>query len=205
MNSDFFLNLAAFVEKERKQYNVYPEKKNVFNALVTPPEQVKVVILGQDPYHAPGQAHGYCFSVPTGVPLPPSLVNIYKELKSDLGIDRGSNGDLSGWAQQGVMLLNTILTVRQGQPGSHANRGWELFTDHVIRCVQKHGKNIVFVLWGAHAKKKHALIDPSRHFVLSGAHPSPLSAHQGFFGGKYFSRINSLLSEKGKTPIDWSL
>ncbi|GCD77627.1 uracil-DNA glycosylase [Thermaurantimonas aggregans] len=204
IQAEYFQKLAEFVAEERKKYIIYPEKKNVFNALKVPPSEVKVVILGQDPYHAPGQANGYCFSVPKGIPLPPSLINIFKELKDDLGIDRGNNGDLTGWAQQGVMLLNAVLTVRQGQPGSHANRGWEIFTDHVIKTVQRSTKNVIFVLWGAYAKKKQALIDPSRHFVITGAHPSPLSAYQGFFGGKYFSRINALLIEKGKIPIDWS-
>ncbi|MFN3950776.1 MAG: uracil-DNA glycosylase [Thermaurantimonas sp.] len=205
VESDYFRRLASFIENERKHFTVFPEKRNVFNALALPPDRVKVVIIGQDPYHAPGQAHGYCFSVPRGVALPPSLVNIFKELNDDLSIDRGLNGDLTGWARQGVMLLNTVLTVRQGQPGSHANKGWELFTDHVLKCVQRRGKNIIFVLWGAYAKKKQTIIDPTRHFVITGAHPSPLSAYQGFFGGRYFSRINALLTEKGKTPIDWSL
>lgn len=205
LHADYFQKLADFVADERRKYIVYPEKQNVFNALKIPPSEVKVVILGQDPYHAPGQAHGYCFSVPQGIPLPPSLINIFKELKDDLGIDRGNRGDLTGWAQQGVMLLNAVLTVRKGQPGSHANKGWEIFTDHVIKTVQRHSDNVIFVLWGAYAKKKQTLIDPARHFVLTGAHPSPLSAYQGFFGGKYFSRINALLTDKGKIPIDWSL
>lgn len=205
LSADYFRILAEFVAEERRKFIVYPDKKNVFNALALPPDKVKVVIIGQDPYHAPGQAHGYSFSVPEGVSLPPSLVNIFKELKSDTGIDRGLNGDLTGWVKQGVMLLNSVLTVRQGQPGSHANKGWEIFTDHVIKTVQRHSKNVVFVLWGAYAKKKQILIDSSRHFVIKGSHPSPLSAHHGFFGGRYFSRINTLLSEKGKIPIDWSL
>lgn len=205
LESDYFRNLAVFIENERKHFTIFPRKKDVFNALSIPPERVKVVIIGQDPYHAPGQAHGYCFSVPPGVALPPSLANIFKELKDDLGIDRGLKGDLTGWARQGVMLLNSVLTVRQGQPGSHANKGWEIFTDHILQCVQRGGKNVVFVLWGAYAKKKQTLIDPTRHFVITGAHPSPLSAYQGFFGGRYFSRINALLTEKGKTPVDWSL
>lgn len=205
IEAEYFQKLAAFVAEERKQYVIFPEKKHVFNALNIPPGQVRVVILGQDPYHGPGQAHGYCFSVPAGIALPPSLVNIFKELKSDLGIDRGHCGDLTGWARQGVMLLNAVLTVRQGEPGSHANKGWEIFTDHVIKTVQKHNKNVVFVLWGNYARKKQALIDPSRHFVITGSHPSPFSAYNGFFGGRYFSRINALLSQKGKIPIDWSL
>jgi uracil-DNA glycosylase len=204
INAEYFQSLAAFVATERMKYTVYPEKKDVFNALKILASEVKVVILGQDPYHGPGQAHGYCFSVPDGIALPPSLTNIFKELKSDLGIDRGQRGNLTGWAEQGVMLLNAVLTVRQGQPGSHANKGWENFTDHVIQTVQKKNKNVIFVLWGNYALKKVNLIDASRHFVITGAHPSPLSAHRGFFGKQYFSRINHLLTEKGKTPIDWN-
>src|SRR5690606_19947249 len=175
----------AFVAEERSRSTVYPPEPEVFAALhLTPLAQVKVVILGQDPYHGPGQAHGLCFSVRSGTVLPPSLRNIYRELHDDLGIDPPRSGDLTAWARQGVLLLNTTLTVRGGQAGSHQGKGWEMFTDQVIRTVSAKPDVVVFVLWGAHARKKKALIDRTRHVVIESAHPSPLSAHNGFFGSR---------------------
>ena len=179
---------------------------DIFNALkYTPYENVKVVILGQDPYHEPGQAHGLCFSVKKGVPKPPSLVNIFKELEADLGIAPPSHGCLTDWAAQGVLLLNTVLTVRRGQANSHKGKGWEIFTDRVIELLNEREKPIVFILWGANAKSKREIITNPNHIIITGAHPSPLSAHNGFFGGRYFSRTNAYLTEKGEMPIDWMI
>lgn len=200
-------NLRAFLRQEMAARKViYPRGSEYFAALNhTPFDQVKVVILGQDPYHGPGQAHGLCFSVKPGVDVPPSLVNIYKELKSDLGIERPPHGFLQSWADQGVLLLNATLSVEAGKAGSHQNRGWEQFTDAVIDVLNREREGLVFVLWGSYAQKKGAFIDTKKHFVIKSPHPSPLSAHRGFLGSKPFSQINRYLESKGKTPIDWSL
>ena len=185
---------------------VYPSEDAIFKALqLTPFEKVKVVILGQDPYHGPNQAMGLSFSVPPGERLPPSLRNIFKELASDLGIPPSRHGDLTAWAKQGVLLLNSILSVEQGQAGSHARVGWETITDGIIERLSREREHLVFVLWGAHAQKKAALIDRSKHLVIESAHPSPLSASRGFFGSRPFSRINDYLEKHGKEPIDWRL
>lgn len=202
----YWRDLEAFVTEERMRATVYPPAPEVFAALhLTPLAQVKVVILGQDPYHGSGQAHGLCFSVRPGTALPPSLRNIYRELHDDLGIDLPRSGDLTAWARQGVLLLNTTLTVRGGQAGSHQGKGWEVFTDQVIRTVSAKPDTVVFVLWGAHARKKKALIDRTRHVVVESAHPSPLSAHNGFFGSRPFSRANEALVAAGRDPVDWRL
>ena len=184
---------------------IYPPQKDVFNAFrFTAFADVKVVILGQDPYHGPRQAHGLSFSVLPGIPAPPSLVNIYKELSTDIeGFQIPPHGCLQSWAEQGVMLLNTVLTVEAGQAHSHANLGWETFTDAVIAALNRHREGVVFLLWGSHAQKKGQIIDRLRHFVLTAPHPSPLSAHRGFFGCRHFSETNRLLQEQGKNPIDW--
>ncbi len=202
----YWRDLVAFVAEERARSTVYPPEPEVFAALhLTPLAQVKVVILGQDPYHGPGQAHGLCFSVRPGTALPPSLRNIHRELYDDLGIEAPRSGDLTAWAHQGVLLLNTTLTVRGGQAGSHQGKGWERFTDEVIRTVSAKADTVVFVLWGAHARKKKALIDHSRHAVVESAHPSPLSAHNGFFGSRPFSKVNEALVAAGREPVDWRL
>ena len=185
---------------------IFPKGSEYFSALnATTFENVKVVILGQDPYHGPGQAHGLSFSVKPGVPLPPSLKNIYKELHGDLGLPLPKTGYLKPWADQGVLLLNATLSVEQGQAGSHQGKGWEEFTDEVIRQLNEHGEHIVFLLWGSYAQKKGAGIDPKKHLVLKAPHPSPLSAHRGFLGCKHFSKTNEYLRAHGKEPIDWSL
>jgi uracil-DNA glycosylase len=190
-------------EKDRKKV-IYPKSANVFNAFhLTPFPQVKVVLLGQDPYHGKDQAHGLCFSVQPGIPLPPSLVNIYKELKSDLGIAIASTGCLVHWAEQGVLLLNSVLTVEEGRPASHQGKGWEQFTDRVIGILNEQKSNVVFLLWGAYAQKKGQFIDNNKHCVLKAAHPSPFSAYQGFFGCKHFSLTNTYLENHGLPPIDW--
>ena len=179
---------------------------DIFNAFkITPYKSIKAVILGQDPYHEPGQAHGLCFSVKEGTKLPPSLVNIYKELYSDLGIEPSESGDLTAWAKQGVLLLNTTLTVRRGVANSHSKCGWTEFTDEVIKKISEREKPVVFILWGGNARAKKSLIDLSRHFVIESAHPSPLSCYNGFFGSKPFSRTNEYLKSIGETPIDWRL
>lgn len=203
----YFSDLLSFVESRRKQgVTVYPPNNEVFNALsLTPFDKVNVVILGQDPYHGPRQAHGLCFSVKEGVPPPPSLVNIYKELQSDVGIVPPRTGCLEKWALQGVLLLNAVLTVEAGKPESHANKGWERFTDTVISKLNAHRSGIVFLLWGSYAQKKGAVIDPKIHHVLKAPHPSPLSAHRGFLGCRHFSQANNLLIQQGKNPVDWSL
>ncbi len=198
--------LAAFVAAERAAHTVYPPAGEEFTALeLTPPERVRAVILGQDPYHGPGQAHGLAFSVREGVPPPPSLVNIFKELRSDLGLEPPGHGHLAGWAREGVLLLNAVLTVRAGEANSHRGRGWDRLTDAVIRAVSAGPEPVVFLLWGAPAQKKAALVDESRHAVLRAAHPSPLSARRGFFGSRPFSRANAALAERGRPPIDWRL
>jgi uracil-DNA glycosylase len=203
--SPTFLNLKQYLltEKQRGEM-VYPPGSRIFAAFdLTPWEQVRVVILGQDPYHGPGQANGLCFSVNPAVPLPPSLKNIYKELRADTGEAPPSSGDLSGWAQQGVLLINATLTVRAHQAGSHQNQGWESFTDEVVHCLNDHPRRLVFILWGSYARKKAAVIDRSRHYVLESPHPSPLSAHRGFFGSKPFSKTNEQLLKWGESEIQW--
>lgn len=206
--AEYFSRLMARVESEREAGKViYPPQQDVFNALkYTPLESVKVVILGQDPYHGAGQAHGLCFSVLPGVKTPPSLVNIYKELATDIdGFVIPEHGTLTSWAEQGVLLLNTVLTVEQGKAHSHAKWGWETFTDAVIDAVNRHQQGVVFLLWGSHAQKKGKHIDTSKHHVLSAPHPSPLSAHRGFLGCKHFSQTNQLLSSQNKSPINWQV
>lgn len=198
--------LKAFLVEEKKNYTIFPQGSNIFNAFnSTPFENVKVVILGQDPYHGAGQAHGLSFSVQQGIPLPPSLQNIFKELVSDIGCEYPKSGDLSHWAREGVLLLNTLLTVRSGEPFSHKERGWERFTDQVIRTLSEQREHIVFILWGAPAGKKAALIDESKHLILKAPHPSPLSSYRGFFGSKPFSHTNRYLKLNGILPIQWCL
>ena len=198
--------LQQFVADERAQGPVFPPHDQVFAALhLTPYAEVKVLILGQDPYHGPRQAHGLCFSVPHGVAQPPSLQNIFAELRDDLGIEPPSHGNLEGWARQGVLLLNAFLTVRARQAASHRSAGWETFTDEVIRAVSAKPERVVFILWGAFARRKKSLVDLTRHVIIEAPHPSPLSAHNGFFGSKPFSRANAALAAAGRQPIDWSL
>ena len=203
-DKDYFKKLTDFVRGEYMSgCTVYPAPKNIFNAFdLCPLDKVKVVIIGQDPYHEPGQAHGLCFSVLPPTPVPPSLVNIYKEIESDLGRKSVTNGDLTYWAQQGVLLLNSTLTVRAHVAASHAGRGWEEFTDSVIRAISQR-ENIVYMLWGSYAQKKAAFVDTSKNLVLKSVHPSPLSAYRGFFGCKHFSQANQYLSQNGRTPIEW--
>ena len=200
----YFRTLTDFVRQEYATNRIYPKGSQIFNAFdKTPFEQIKVVILGQDPYHEPGQAHGLCFSVNDGIALPPSLQNIYKELEDDLGIPPQPSGNLERWAEQGVLLLNATLTVRAHQAGSHQQKGWEEFTDAVIHRVAEEKEHVIFILWGAYAQKKGAFIDPSRHLILKSAHPSPLSVYRGFFGSKPFSKTNQYLVQTGQTPIQW--
>lgn len=194
------------VQQARAGKTIYPPARLIFNALdSTPFDRVRVVILGQDPYHGPGQAHGLCFSVPRGVAIPPSLVNIYAELKRDLGLDPPAHGCLESWAAQGVLLLNAVLTVEAGRPGSHQNRGWEIFTDQVVDVLNRERRDLVFMLWGRYAQHKGRLVDGDKHLVLKAPHPSPLSAHQGFIGCGHFSRANAFLERRGLGPIDWRL
>ena len=203
-SKDYFIRLTDFVRKEYHETTVYPPGKLIFNAFnLCPFDKVKVVIIGQDPYHGPGQAHGLCFSVNDGIQPPPSLVNIFKEINSDLGKPIPQSGNLTRWAEQGVLLLNATLTVRAHQAGSHQRRGWEEFTDAVIRKLAEEKSNLVFILWGAYAQKKGAFIDRNKHLVLTSVHPSPLSAHNGFFGNHHFSLANDYLVKNGKTAIDW--
>lgn len=203
-DKDYFTRLTDFVRNEYHDGIVYPPGAFIFNAFdLCPFDKVKVVIIGQDPYHGPGQAHGLCFSVNDGVPFPPSLQNIFKEIKSDIGTEVPSSGNLTRWAQQGVLLLNSTLTVRAHQAASHAGHGWETFTDAVIRSLAQEREHLVFLLWGAYAQRKGAFIDRSKHLVLSSAHPSPLSAYNGFFGNKHFSTTNDYLTQHGETPIVW--
>lgn len=202
----YFAALTAFVAGERAAHQILPPEPDVFNALrFTPPDRVRVVILGQDPYPTPGHAHGLCFSVRPGVALPASLRNIYKELETDLGFPPAKHGYLASWAEQGVLLLNAVLTVRAGEPNSHQGNGWEKFTDAVLAGVNALPHRVVFVLWGGYAQKKTALIDAGRHTVLASAHPSPLSAKNGFFGSRPFSKVNAALAAAGTPPIDWQL
>ena len=201
---EYFVRLAQFVKEEYKATTIYPPGSLIFNAFnLCPFESVKAVIIGQDPYHGPGQAHGLCFSVREGVGFPPSLINIFKEIELDLGLSRPVSGNLARWAEQGVLLLNATLTVRAHQAGSHQKKGWEDFTDSVIRKLNTEKENIVFFLWGAYAQKKGEAIDRSKHLVLESVHPSPLSASRGFFGNKHFSRCNDYLVAHGSEPIDW--
>ncbi len=203
----YMAELKHFLLAERgRGKRIFPKAANWFRAMdLTPLENVRVVILGQDPYHGPGQAHGLCFSVPPNVKPPPSLVNIYKELESDLGIRPARHGFLEHWAKQGVLLLNSVLTVEMGRAASHRDRGWEWFTNAVVRQVDARSKSVVFMLWGSYAQKKAAFVDTSRHFVLRAPHPSPLSAHSGFFGCRHFSKANAFLESKSLQPVDWAL
>lgn len=205
--ADYMAQLRAFLVAEKAEgKQIFPKGGEWFRAMdLTPLDKVRVVILGQDPYHGPGQAHGLCFSVKPGVRPPPSLVNIYRELQSDLGIERPRHGFLEHWANQGVLLLNSVLTVEMAKAASHQGKGWERFTDAVIRLVNAKDDPVVFLLWGAYAQKKAAFVDTSKHLVLKAAHPSPLSAHNGFLGCRHFSKCNAFLESKGLAPIDWAL
>ena len=206
-DAEYMTQLRSFLVAEKAAgKHIYPKGGEWFRAMdLTPLDKVRVVILGQDPYHGPGQAHGLCFSVKPGVPPPPSLVNIYKELQADLGIERPRHGFLEHWAQQGVLLLNSVLTVEMAKAASHQGKGWERFTDAVIRLVNAREEPVVFLLWGAYAQKKAAFVDASKHLVLKAAHPSPLSAHNGFLGCRHFSKCNAFLTSTGQPPIDWAL
>lgn len=200
----YFVRLTDFVRQEYHTTTCYPPGRLIFNAFnLCPFDKVKVVIIGQDPYHGPGQAHGLCFSVNDGVPFPPSLRNIFKEIEDDLGTPVPASGNLTRWAGQGVLLLNATLTVRAHQAGSHQHKGWEEFTDAAIKALAEQREGLVFILWGSYAQKKGAFIDKTRHLVLASAHPSPLSAFHGFFGNKHFSRTNAYLIQHGETPINW--
>lgn len=200
-----YAKIREFLKSEYSAHTIYPSMYDIFNAFkLTPFSKVKVVILGQDPYHGEGQAMGLSFSVPKNKELPPSLKNIYKELKDDLGVNPPDSGDLTAWAKQGVLLLNTVLTVRAGMANSHAGKGWEILTDDVIKKISGSKKNVVFILWGNNARSKKSLIDKSKHLILESAHPSPLSAYNGFFNSKPFSKTNTYLSARGIEPIDWS-
>ena len=202
----YFQELAGFVAQQRAEHQVFPPAGEVFSALEhTPYDRVKVLLLGQDPYHDDNQAHGMCFSVKRGVKVPPSLRNVYKELDADLGIPAPAHGNLEAWADQGVLLLNAVLTVRAHEPNSHKNRGWETFTDAILRKVADKRDQVVFVLWGGYAQKKTKLVDRPGHVIMSSAHPSPLSARNGFFGSKPFSAINAALRQAGQPPIDWQI
>lgn len=207
LQADYMQALKAFLQAQKRQGKViYPPSALMFNALnQTPFEQVKVVIVGQDPYHGAGQAHGLSFSVPKGVPLPPSLRNIFKEISQDLNISMSDKGDLTPWAKQGVLLLNATLSVEQGKAGSHQNKGWEQFTDAIMQTLNAKKQGLVFVLWGSYAQKKGAFIDTAKHLVLKSVHPSPLAAHRGFFNQHQFSQINQYLHQQNKTPINWQL
>ena len=202
----YFLELKTFLVEEKKKYRIFPPGQLIFNAFYhTPFDKVKVVLLGQDPYHGAGQAHGLCFSVPDGISKPPSLVNIFKEIESDLGIPVPATGNLTKWAEQGVLLLNATMTVRENQAGSHQNHGWETFTDAAITQLSLRRQGLIFVLWGNYAIAKKSLIDLSRHFILTSVHPSPLSANRGFLGCHHFSQINNLLHQMNVNEIDWRL
>jgi uracil-DNA glycosylase len=200
----YFERVTSFVRQEYATTTVYPPGKLIFNAFnLCPFDKVRVVIIGQDPYHEPGQAHGLCFSVNDGVPFPPSLQNIFKEIHDDIGTPMPTSGNLTRWAEQGVLLLNATLTVRAHQAGSHQNKGWEEFTDAVIRQLNDHKEHLVFILWGSYAQRKGSIIDRSKHLVLTSAHPSPLSAYRGFFGNHHFSQANAYLQKNGIPPIQW--
>ncbi len=202
----YFVDLTEFVRSEYLRTTCYPPGKLIFNAFnLCPFDKVKVVIIGQDPYHEPGQAHGMCFSVQRGVKIPPSLVNIYQELHDDCGCYIPNNGYLEKWARQGVLLLNTVLTVRGGMPGSHQNKGWEKFTDAIIRKINEKDSPVVYMLWGKPAQSKMHMLNNDKHLILTAPHPSPLSAYRGFFGCRHFSRANQFLEDKGLTPIDWQI
>ena len=205
--SEYFVNLKEFLIEDKKKHVVYPLGKQIFSAFnLTPFNKVKVVILGQDPYHGAGQAHGLCFSVQDGVKPPPSLINIYKEIKEDMGIKiNDTKGNLEKWAKQGVLLLNATLTVRANNAGSHQGKGWESFTDNVIRVLSEQRKGLVFILWGNFAQAKESLIDSNKHFILKAAHPSPFSVYRGFFGCKHFSKTNEILRSIGEKEIDWNI
>ena len=203
--SEQYLNLREFLKSEYSKYTVYPSMYDIFNSMkMTAFDDIKVVIIGQDPYHEEGQAMGLSFSVPKGIEIPPSLKNIYKEISSETGFAMPNHGDLTGWATQGVLLLNTVLTVRKGQANSHKNKGWEAFTDGIIKKISEKKKNVVFLLWGANARSKKALIDTKKHLVLETVHPSPLSAYNGFFGSGHFVKTNEYLKANGQQIIDWS-
>ena len=205
-NKPYWVELQNYILDQRTSHMVFPAHPDVFRAFhLTSFATLKVVILGQDPYHGVGQANGLCFSVSPGVSFPPSLRNIFQELEDDLGVSKPQSGDLAAWAEQGILLLNTTLTVRQGAPASHQGKGWETFTDEVIRCISQKKEKIVFVLWGASARRKKSLIDVTKHTCIESVHPSPLSAYRGFFGSKPFSKINQLLKQQGVTEINWSL
>ncbi|HWY37795.1 MAG TPA: uracil-DNA glycosylase [Bacteroidia bacterium] len=202
-NKDYFVKLKQFLLQEKSAHRVFPPGNLIFNAFnLTPLDKVKVVILGQDPYHGQGQAHGLCFSVPDGVKAPPSLINIYKEIKDDVGLEIPDTGNLTNWTDQGVLLLNATLTVRENQAGSHQNKGWEIFTDMAIKELSAHKTGLVFLLWGNYAKNKTVLIDGGKHLILTAPHPSPL-ARGGFFGCRHFSKTNEYLKQQGKEPVDW--
>ena len=204
-NEPYFLELVRFIKQEYRNHTCYPPGKNIFSALDDCPlDKLKVVIIGQDPYHGKGQAHGYCFSVPNGVNPPPSLINIFKELEDDVNINIPDNGDLTRWSKQGVLLLNSTLTVRENLAGSHQNKGWEIFTDKIIEIISSKRNNMVFLLWGSYAKSKAKLIDNANHLILTSGHPSPLSANRGYwFGNKHFSKTNSYLKSNGLDEILW--
>jgi uracil-DNA glycosylase len=205
-SASYFSDLKEFLLQERTRYKIFPPGNLIFNAFnLTPANRVKVVLLGQDPYHGSGQAHGLCFSVPYGIKPPPSLLNIYKELKEDIGLPFPGHGNLESWARQGVLMLNATLTVRAGQAASHQKMGWERFTDSAISALSINYSGIVFLLWGRYAQAKEVLIDPKKHFILKAAHPSPFSAHNGFLGCRHFSRTNEILGSQGKGAIDWAL
>lgn len=205
-DKQYFKELKEFLLEEKSKFNVYPPGGSIFNAFnLTPFNNVRVVLLGQDPYHGPGQAHGLCFSVPRGIAAPPSLVNVFKEVERDLGIPVPSHGNLEKWAHQGVLLLNATLTVRANQPGSHQRKGWETFTNAAISKLSEKRVGLVFLLWGKFAQEKEAIIDTNRHYVLKAAHPSPYSAYNGFFGCRHFSKTNEILTKHGLDEIDWKL
>lgn len=204
--SDYFKSLKLFLLEEKKKHTIFPKGEDIFNAYnLTPFNEIKVVIIGQDPYHGENQAHGLCFSVQKGIKPPPSLKNIYKELKSDVEFTEPNHGELTSWAKQGVFLLNATLTVRKSQPGSHQKKGWETFTNETIKAISNKKEGIVFLLWGRFAQEKEKLIDAEKHHILKAAHPSPFSAYNGFFGCKHFSKTNSLLQSQNLTPINWNL
>lgn len=205
-NKVYFSELKSFMIEEKKKHKIYPPEDLIFSAFNrTPIDKVKVVIIGQDPYHGVGQANGLCFSVSDGIKLPPSLKNIFKELNSDLGIEMSKSGNLESWADQGILMLNATLTVRHSEAGSHQKRGWEKFTDAVIKLISDQKENIVFLLWGNFAQSKSSLINEKKHHILKAAHPSPFAAHRGFFGCKHFSKTNEILQRLGKSPINWKI